>query len=365
MVHPSDPYIVCIDGSFGEGGGQILRTSLALSCLLGKPVEIRNIRKSRRNPGLRPQHLTAVMAAASIANAVVQGANLSSTSLQFQPDGIRGGTYHFDVAKKKASAGSVSLLLQTILLPLCFAGRTSLVTVKGGTPVPWSPSFHYLTSIVNPLLFRLGVIAEYAITSWGWYPVGNGHVSARITPVRALQPFTLIDRGNLLSVTGISAISNLPDHIATRQRDRALAVLSRQGIEASIETLSVPSTGKGSFLFLTAEFENLSVGFDSLGAAGKRAEEVADEACTGLLSYLHAKGALDPHLADQIVPWLAFCHGSSEFTTSRVTRHLLTNIWVIQQFMDVEVRVEGNEGEAGRILIRPPACANHAISRGD
>ncbi len=359
MNLPFDPHRVYIDGSFGEGGGQILRTSLALACVLRKPMEIINIRKARRNPGLQPQHLTAVMAAASIANAVVQGAELSSTALQFRPDRTSGGAYNFDVAKRKSSAGSVSLVLQSILLPLCFAEKSSLVTVKGGTHVPWSPSFHYLKSIVAPLLFRLGVQTEYSIASWGWYPIGNGQISARITPARALRPLTLIDRGGLLRVTGISAVSNLPNHIATRQRYRALAILSRQGIDASIETLSAPSPGKGSFLFLAAEFEHCSAGFGSLGAIGKRAEEVADEACNGLLSYLQAKGALDPYLTDQVVPWLAFCQGPSEFTTSRVTRHLLTNLWVMRQFMDVDGQVEGSEGEEGRVLIRPPARADH------
>jgi RNA 3'-terminal phosphate cyclase (ATP) len=363
MNNPSDQYMVCIDGSFGEGGGQILRTSLALSCLLGKPIELRNIRKSRKNPGLQPQHLTAVAAAASIANAAVRGADLSSTFLQFRPNKIRGGTYDFNVAKKKASAGSVSLVLQTILLPLCFAEQPSVVAVKGGTHVPWSPSFHYLNYIVTPLLLHLGVVAEYSIASWGWYPLGNGQVSAHIKPAQTLRHLTLIDRGKLLSITGISAVSNLPNHIAARQRDRAIAVLSKQGVKASIETVSAPSNGKGSFLFLAAEFEHLSAGFESLGAIGKRAEEVADEACNGLLSYLHARGALDPHLADQVVPWLAFCQGASEFTTSCVTQHLLTNIWVMQQFMDVDVQIEGCEGEAGRILIRPPTRFNYVIKK--
>lgn len=359
MNGQSGPDLVRIDGSFGEGGGQILRTSLALSCVLGNPVEIANIRKSRKNPGLQPQHLTAVKAAASIAGAEIQGAELSSTALRFRPNRTSGGTYHFDVAETKGSAGSTSLVLQTILPPLCFAEQASMVFVKGGTHVPWSPSFHYLRSIVAPLLFRLGVHAEYTIQSWGWYPIGGGQVSARITPARSLRPLTAIDRGSLLRVAGISAISNLPDHIAARQRDRARTILGRQGIEASIETLSAPSAGKGSFLFLAAEFEHLSAGFGSLGAIGKRAEEVADEACDELLIHLRAQGALDPHLADQVVPWLAFCGGPSEFTTSRITRHLLTNLWVVRQFMDVDVRVEGNEGEEGRVLIRPPARVDH------
>lgn len=363
MNRPSRPDRVCIDGSFGEGGGQILRTSLALSCVLGKPMEITNIRTARKKPGLQPQHRTAVLAAASIADAEVQGAELSSTTLLFRPNRSTGGTYHFDVAEKKGSAGSTSLVLQTVLLPLCFADQTSTIIVNGGTHVPWSPSFHYLQSIVAPLLSRLGVRAEYSIASWGWYPLGGGQVSAHITPTRALQPLIAVDRGRLLRVFGISAVSNLPGHIAVRQRDRALAILGKQGIDASIEVLTAPSAGKGSFLFLAAEFEGLSAGFGGLGAIGKRAEEVADEACSGLLSHLQAQGALDPHLADQVVPWLAFCQGPSEFTTSRVTRHLLTNLWVVQQFMEIEVRVEGNEGEEGRILIRPPARTDRANRR--
>jgi RNA 3'-phosphate cyclase len=358
MNSPSDPGMVHIDGSFGEGGGQMLRTSLALSCMLGKPVMIANIRKARKNPGLQPQHLTAVKAAATIARAEIQGAELSSTSLSFRPNRPLGGTYDFDVAEKRGSAGSTSLVLQTILLPLCLAEHASVITVNGGTHVPWSPSFHYLRSVVAPLLFRIGVSVELSITSWGWYPLGGGQVSARISPARALIPYKLTDRGRLLRITGISAVSNLPHHIAERQRSRALAVLSSQGMDASIEILSAPSPGKGSFLFLAAEFENFSAGFGGLGAIGKRAEEVADEACKELLSYLRTKGSLDPHLADQIVPWLAFCQGPSEFTTSRITSHLLTNLWVVRQFMDIDARVEGNEGEAGRVVIRPSTRAD-------
>lgn len=363
MNRPSGPDVVRIDGSFGEGGGQILRTSLALSCAIGKPVEISNVRKERKNPGLQPQHLTAVMAAASIAAAEVQGAELSSTALRFRPNRTIGGTYRFDVSARKGSAGSATLVLQTILLPLCFAEQASLVIVKGGTHVPWSPSFHYLRSVVNPLLGRLGVRTEYSISSWGWYPIGGGQISAQITPVRELRPLTVIQRGKLLRLSGISAISNLPRHIAARQRERALAILSRRGIDASIEILSAPSPGKGSFLFLAAEFEHVTAGFGSLGAIGKRAEEVADEASNELLSYLQARGTLDPHLADQVVPWLAFCQGQSEFTTSRVTRHLLTNLWVVRQFLDIDVQVEGSEGEEGRVVIRPPARSDHVTRR--
>jgi RNA 3'-terminal phosphate cyclase (ATP) len=353
MDRSPDPGMVRIDGSYGEGGGQVLRTSLALSCVLGKPFTITKIRAARKRPGLQPQHLAAVRAAAAVGRAVVQGAELSSQTVAFRPTGTRDGAFLADVAEKTGSAGSVTLVLQTVLLPLSFRDHASTITVTGGTHVPWSPPFHYLRDIVAPVLGRLGVRTGFTISSWGWYPQGEGMVTAQVMPGCERPPLTLVDRGALLGVSGISAVSNLPDHISRRQRDRACAVLGRSGIDAQIDLLAAPSAGKGSFLFLRAEFAHLSAGFSSLGAIGKRAEEVADEACTGLLSHLRAHGALDPHLADQMVPWLAFCRGTSEMTTSRVTRHLLTNLWVLQQFMDIVVEVDGREGAEGRITIRP------------
>ena len=345
--------MVRIDGTYGEGGGQILRTSLALSCVLSKPAAITGIRAGRKKPGLQPQHLTSVRAAAAVGQAEVRGAELASTAIEFIPTAARGGVFHFDVAEQTGSAGSASLVLQTVLLPLCFAEQPSTVTVSGGTHVPWSPSFHYLSAIVAPLLTRLGAEIRFSLGPWGWYPRGGGQASARITPVRMLRPLTLIDRGGLLRVSGLSAVANLPGHIAERQRDRTLAVLHAHGIDASIDLLDAPSPGKGSYLLLCSEYENVFSGFGSLGEIGKRAETVADEACRELLAHHHTTAALDPHLADQIVQWLAFSRGTSEFSTSRITQHLLTNLWVLQQFMDVAVRVEGKEGEEGRVVIRP------------
>ena len=345
--------MVRIDGTYGEGGGQILRTSLALSCVLRKPVAITGIRAGRKKPGLQPQHLTSVRAAAAVGQAEVRGAELASTAIEFIPTAARGGVFHFDVAEKTGSAGSASLVLQTVLLPLCCAEQPSTVTVSGGTHVPWSPSFHYLSAIVAPLLTRLGAEIRFSIGPWGWYPRGGGQVSARITPVRMLRPLALIDRGGLLRVSGLSAVANLPRHIAARQRDRALAVLSAHGIDGSIDLQDATSPGKGSFLFLCSEYQNIVAGFGSLGAIGKPAEAVADEACSAFLAHDHTTAALDPHLADQIVPWLAFCRGTSEFSTSRITQHLLTNLWVLRQFMDIDVRVDGEEGEEGRVVIHP------------
>src|SRR5512134_649885 len=164
---PSNHNIIRIDGSFGEGGGQILRTSLALSCVLGLPVEIFNIRKARPKPGLQPQHLTAVNAAAAVCRAEVEGARLSSTVIRFQPDAVVVGDYLFDVSEKRGSAGSAPLVLQTILPPLCFANGPSTVTVIGGTHVPWSPTAHYLEQVFLPTLARFGVNADVLLEKWG------------------------------------------------------------------------------------------------------------------------------------------------------------------------------------------------------
>lgn len=352
-------HAVHVDGSQGEGGGQILRTSLALSCVLGKPVEVINIRKTRKKPGLQPQHLTAVKAAAMICRAHVEGAELSSTSLLFSPGDVVSGDYSFDVSEKQGSAGSVSLVLQTIFLPLCFAASPSTVMVIGGTHVPWSPSFHYLKQVFAPALSRIDVTIDLEIEQWGWYPLGGGRVIARVIPKNGLASLMIPGRGKFVQASGISAVSNLPRNIAVRQRDAALKALARRGFDAEIEIISAPSRGKGTSVFLLVRSENITAGFDALGAIGKRAEEVADEACGALFEYMDADAALDPHLADQIIPYLAFGREKSEFTTSRITKHLLTNIWVVKKFIDADIGVEGREGGAGRVWCIPQRAAQH------
>jgi len=343
--------IVQIDGAYGEGGGQILRTSLALACVLGQAVEIINIRRFRKKPGLQPQHLTAVKAAASISRAHVEGAMVGSTKLLFLPSAIRGGEYLFDVSATKGSAGSTSLVLQTILLPLVYAPSIATVSVIGGTHVSWSPPFHFLACAFIPLLAQLAIDVELDINTWGWYPIGGGKVFARVHPQMTIKPIDLTDRGRLLQVRGISAASNLPSHIAMRQQWKVREVLAKRGITAEIEVVDAPSQGKGSLVFLCAQFEKIAVGFAALGAIGKPAENVADEACNALIEHLESRGALDPYLADQIIPYLALSAGPSKFTTSRITQHLLTNIWVVKQFMHITISIIGNEGEPGCIMV--------------
>ncbi len=349
--------MLTIDGSYGEGGGQVLRTSLALAAITGQAVHIVNIRAGRRKPGLAPQHLTGVRAAAKVCAAEVEGARLRATELVFVPGSTpQAGRYTFDVAQaaKGGSAGAVSLILQTVLLPLALAEGPSQVTLRGGTHVAWSPPFDYLKRVYLPTLARVGVQAKVNIQKWGWYPIGGGEVEAWVEgrgPRAALAGLDLRQRGGLLRVRGVSASSNLPKHIRARQERAALQALRSNGVNARIDVVDAPSKGQGTVVFLWAEFENVSAGSTSLGARGKPAERVAEEAADELLAYLHGDAALDRHLADQLVLPLALAGGPSRFTTEEVTRHLLTNAWVVNQFLPGRVRVEGEEGQPGSCAI--------------
>jgi RNA 3'-terminal phosphate cyclase (ATP) len=342
-----------IDGNYGEGGGQILRTTLSLSCILKKPVEIVNIRRGRKIPGLQPQHLTSVSACKKISGAETQGDSLQSVALRFSPQKTKGGDFTFDVAKRKRSAGSTSLVLQTLLLPLSRCEDSSKIKVLGGTHVPWSPPFDYLKEIFAPMVKKVGCEIALEIKMWGWYPKGGGEVLCTIQPTSRFSPLNLTERGKLCSLSGISVVSNLPNSIAERQRNQAMKILKDKGFSPEIKLLQAPSVGQGTFFFLKAEFENSIAGFGALGERGKRAEKVAEEACADFLQFMQSAGAIDPHLADQLIPYLALANGKSTFTVSKITQHLLTNIWVVQQFLPTQILVEGKQGEPGKVTIAP------------
>jgi RNA 3'-terminal phosphate cyclase (ATP) len=344
--------MIKIDGSHGEGGGQILRTALALSCITGKSFEMYDIRMGREKPGLQPQHLTCVRAAQAISNADVDEAKLGSRRLCFSPVVVTGSKYLFDVSEIKGSAGSATLVLQAILPPLALSKTGSRVTVKGGTHVEWSPAFHYMRDVLLPLLAKIGIQSTLDIEKWGWYPIGGGKLSLSVEPVKKLSPISIRQRGRLKNISGISAASNLPISLAERQRDHGNWLLKGAGLSANMEIVAAPSNGKGTFFFILAEFENIKAGFSALGARGKRAEAVAEEAVRQFLEFSNSEGALDPHLADQIIPYLSICDAPSTFTTSRVTRHLLTNAWVTEKFLPVEININGREGQFGEVIIK-------------
>jgi len=330
-----------IDGRYGEGGGQILRTALTLSAIFKVPVHIDHIRGNRKKPGLRPQHLVAVNALATITGANVKGAKIDSNELVFEPGEIRGGNYSFHIG----TAGSTGLVLQTIIPVLLFGKIPSHVQITGGTHVPWSPSFHYLKAVFLPTLKKMGAEVSLEIDKWGWYPKGGGKIRASIKNTQGLKAVHLSNRGKLLNLHIFSAVSNLPLSIAKRQKDQALKRIEYLGVKPNISIENAPSPGQGTILFLTAQFENSAGGFTSLGKRGKPAEEVANDACNEFMKFFDSKGVIDTHLADQLVLYMALAKGHSTLITERITSHLLTNIWAVEQFLPVKFKVEDKAGK--------------------
>ncbi len=338
--------MITIDGSMGEGGGQVLRSALTLALLTGQPLHIHSIRAGRSKPGLRAQHLTAVKAAARISGAELEGGRLGSTELTFKPGPLRPGRYRFDIG----TAGATGLVLQTLFLPLSHAGSASSLTITGGTHVPWSPCFHYLDLHWLPILRGLGYEAQLWLDQAGFYPRGGGQMRANIRPAGALTPMRLEVRGGLQRITGVSGVANLSRAIAGRQRRQARTRLG-DGHPMQIKIADMPSPGKGTFLLLVAEYENGQSSAFALGEPGKRAERVADEAVEALKISLGAADSLDPYLADQLLLPLAIAPGDSRFRTARVTRHLLTNAEVVRAFLPVTIEIDGSPGDPAWVSV--------------
>jgi len=334
-----------IDGSIGEGGGQVLRSCLTLSLLTGQALQIKNIRSRRPKPGLMPQHLKAVEAAAAIGMARTEGAHLGSQSLTFEPGGTRSGRFEFDIG----TAGSTSLVLQTILPALSFGKDLSSVTVKGGTHVPWSPCFHYLDLHWTRYMRKIGFELQLDMELAGFYPQGAGIVHAVVRPAGSVLPLSLIERGALKRIHSISAVANLDVSIAERQRNQALSRLADRFPGVEITVLQMPSLFRGTMLLLIAEFEQSECCYFGLGARGKPAERVADEAVDQLLDFLSTDGAVDERLADQLILPLAFASGLSKLRTSKVTQHLLTNAEVLRTCLSTDIQVTGDLGKPGLI----------------
>lgn len=343
-----------IDGSYGEGGGQVLRTSLSLAIITNQPISIKRIRAGRKKPGLAPQHLTAVRAAAAICQAEVRGDALGSIALEFIPGGsAQAGEYTFDVAEARegGSAGAVTLVLQTVLLPLALANGESEVTLKGGTHVSFSPSLTYIEQVYLPMLRRIGVQAEVQLSAWGWYPRGGGEVRLRISGSNKLSGFNLLERGNLRQVRGLAVVTELPSHIPQRMASRADNLLRQAGLKFVMQPLRERGVAPGAGIFLTAEYENSLAGFGGLGRVGLPAEKVAEVACEELLEFHKTGAPVDEYLADQLLLAAALATEESQYRVAQITTHLTTNAWVVSQFGLAQVTVD----EAEKIAAIAPA----------
>jgi RNA 3'-terminal phosphate cyclase (ATP) len=320
-----------------------------MSILTSQSFMIRNIRALRQKPGLMAQHLKAVDAAAAISRAAVAGARLGSTSLEFQPGEIRSGRYQIDIG----TAGATSLVLQTIAIPLSFATSASSVIITGGTHVPWSPSFHYLDLQWRYWMQRIGFDLDLTLDLAGFYPQGSGRISCVIRPASQLHALQLSQRGELVRISGISAVAELDPAIADRQKRQAFGRLGKRFPSFLVKTSKLPARSKGTFLLILAEFSTGRGCFCALGERGKPAERVADECVDAFETFLDTGAAIDPYLADQLLIPLAVAASPSRLYTSLITQHLLTNAEVIRYFLPVQIDVQGELGRPGIVEITP------------
>jgi RNA 3'-phosphate cyclase len=333
-----------IDGSHGEGGGQILRSSLALSLISGKPFQLHHIRAGRSKPGLQPQHLMSVRAAATIGKATVSGASLHSSELSFTPGRVTPGKYTFAIG----TAGATSLVLHTLYLPLALmTSSPSELTIRGGTHVSTSPCFHFLDVTWRRYLELLGVKVGLTLVRTGFYPRGGGEILVHIEP-SSVHGVDLTDHGKVTTAHAFSAVAGLPADIARRQARRAETRLKSAGLKVHLVEENWQG-GPGTVLAIRLNTTPVPTLFFGLGARGKRAEAVADEAVDQALAFLkkrHGKG-VDAHSADQLVLPLALAKEPSMLCVAEVTLHLLTNIDVIRWFLGREIQCEGELGQPG------------------
>ncbi len=336
-----------IDGSIGEGGGQIVRTSLALSLVTGRPLTLTNIRSRRSKPGLRHQHLACVNAAAGIGRTEVTGACVGSSQITFVPHGIHPGRISLDIG----TAGAAALVIETLAMPLSKASKTTEITVGGGTSVPFGPSVQFLQYQWEPMLALMGLKCQISLVRAGYYPKGGGEMWAQVLPVSRWSGVHLEKRGTLQQIDVLSHYTQLPNHVGERQASSAETILKSLGAPVVTIVEELAGDHPGTHLIVVAKYTHSQAAFLALGSKGKPAESVADEACYQLIEFHGSGSAVDQNTADQILLPLALAEGPSQYSVSRVTNHLVTNAQVITKFIDRSIVVNGNVGGSGCVEV--------------
>lgn len=344
--------VFIIDGSQGEGGGQILRTALALSLVTGQPCRIERIRAGRQKPGLLRQHLTAVQAAVQVSGGRAEGAELGSSTVTFAPGRVPGGDHHFAVG----TAGSATLVLQAVLPALMLAPQASRVTLEGGTHNPLAPPFDFLQRSLLPLLARMGVGATATLDRHGFYPAGGGRFTVEIEPATRLRPLALRTRGPVTK-SARALVSGLPEGIGTRELKTVHEKLGVPWASMRAETLTT-SPGPGNVLLIDLASEDVTEVVTGFGEKNVPAGVVADRACTEARAYLAAGVPVGRHLADQLLLPLALAAGG-EFRTLPPTRHTTTNVDVIRRFLEVPIDLVTAEGVCTITINNHGAAAPH------
>ena len=326
-----------LDGAAGEGGGQILRSALALSMITGQPFRIANIRANRARPGLMRQHLVAVQAAARVSGATVTGAELGSSELSFVPGPVTGGDYDFAIG----SAGSCTLVLQTVVPALLYAPQASTVRITGGTHNTMAPPVQFLQQAWLPLLARMGAQVDIELKRYGFYPAGGGEVLATVQPCAQLRQLVLMERGRFIAAYADAYVAGLPPNVGRRELDRIGEAMTWQAGQLHLHRLPAEQ-GPGNAVLITLEYEHVSEVCAGFGAKSLRAEAVAQEAIVQARDYMASDAAAGEHLADQLMLPMALAGGGS-FTMTTVSLHAETNAQVIARFLPIDIYFEREE----------------------
>ena len=338
-------YLIEVDGGKKGGSGTILRLSVALSAITRQPLHIYNVRHNRPQPGLKPQHLEAVLTAAKLCNAELEGAKIDSREIWFKPREVEGGKIEAEIG----TAGSIPMLLMTVL-PICAYAKSTVVLhiSKGGTDVSNSPTINYMRFILLPTLCRMGLEATLKVHKYGYYPRGNGEVTATVKPAQPLRPLHMERFGNIKAIKGVSVCTFLAERkVAERQANAAKDYLREKGYSTEIKAVNDTSNPlqKGSSMVMWAETDTGTLlGADSIGELKKTSEKVGEETAQKLYAEMAAKPTVDVHLADLLIPYVALAKGNSIYFTRAVSEHLETNIWVTEQILNVKFNVENVNG---------------------
>lgn len=338
-----------VDGSRGEGGGQIIRMAVAFSALTGKVVRIKNIRANRPKPGLANQHLTSIRSVAEMSSAEVDNLRKGSTEILFSPGELSGGDFHFDIG----TAGSVTLVLQACLLPALASGSRCRISVTGGTDVRWSPPWDYFEHIFLPALRLIGGEVTVNDVRRGYYPRGGGRIDVTVNPMKEPRGVNLVDLPTIERIEGYAHVGNLPLHVLERMEGvlRGLGEVAETSVRAESYSKN-QAIGPGGAVVLRAMAGNVILGADSLAERGVKAENVAQQASDLLKREIAAGATVDIHLSDQLLPYLAVADRPSVVVAREASNHAKTNMWLLQKFLDATFETTRQE-KNWRIAVEP------------
>lgn len=330
-----------IDGCYGEGGGQLLRTAVALAAITGETIRLHNIRAKRTNPGMAPQHVAAVKAVAALCGAEVEGLHVKSTELLFRPGPLRGGHFHFPVG----TAGSITLVMQAALPVAIASGEATAMHISGGTDVRAAPPLDYFRYVLLPLLDKMGLKARVEVLRRGYYPRGGGEILVEVQASLPLRPLLLDSPGTLTEIRGYAHITNLPEHIVQRMAAAAAAELAKFPAPAIAQAVlgRTEAIGAGGAIVLTAPTGRTILGASATAERGVPAERLGLEAGQNLREEIVSGATLDVHATDQMLIYLALAGGTSRFLTRAVTSHAATTMWLLEQFLPVSFSVKEKE----------------------